>query len=112
MKFLAVLLLCCIVFLSTLSGMVKPLQLVAKKACCQRIAGKKVCHQKNAKSDDGCNKPGCVMLLTCNICGFLTEQALSIHPGYLPFNQKPVSLYKIGELSAYHKSDWKPPKAC
>jgi hypothetical protein len=28
------------------------------------------------------------------------------------FIEKPISLYMIGDLSAYHASDWKPPKAC
>ncbi len=112
MKFTAVLLLCSLLFLSTFSGMVKPVRLVAGKTCCKRSAGKKVCHEKKAKNDDGCTKPGCVTLLTCSICGFLTEQPLNIQPGYLPFHLKPVSLYKIGKLSAYHKADWKPPKVC
>jgi hypothetical protein len=112
MKFLAVLMLCSIVFLSTFSGIVKPAQLTAKKTCCQRIAGKKGCHEKKTMNGDGCTKPGCATLLTCSICGFLTEQPLSIHPGCLPFHLKPVSLYKIGKLSAYHKADWKPPKTC
>lgn len=112
MKFLAVLLLCCIVFLSAFSGTVKPVRSVPNKTCCKRVAGKKVCQEKKAKNDDGCTKPGCATLLTCGICGFLTEQALTLHPGYLPFNLKTVSLYKFGKLSAYHKADWKPPKAC
>jgi len=112
MKYLAVLLLCCIVFLSAFSGTVKPVRSAANKTCCKRVAGKKVCHEKKAKNDDGCTKPGCATLLTCSICGFLTEQVLTLHPGYLPFNLRTVSPYKIGKLSAYHKADWKPPKAC
>ena len=111
MKFLAILLLCSIVILSAFSGTVKPAQLTAKKTCCQRIPGKKLCHKKKV-NEDGCTKPGCATLLTCSICGFLTEQPLSIQPGYLPFNLKPVSVYKIGKLSAYYKADWKPPKNC
>ena len=112
MKYLAVLLLCCMVFVSAFSGTVKRVQLNTNKTCCKRVAGKKVCHDKKAKNDDGCAKPGCATLLTCSICGFLTEQPLTVHPGHSPIHLKPVSLYKIGKLSAYHKADWKPPKAC
>jgi hypothetical protein len=112
MKFTAVLLLCSIVFVSAFSGMVKSVQLKANKTYCKRVDGKKVCREKKAKNDDGCTKPGCATLLTCSICGFLTEQPLTLHPGYFPFKLKTVSLYKIGKLSAYHKADWKPPKAC
>jgi hypothetical protein len=112
MKFTAILLLCFIVFLSSFSGMFKPVRLIAGKTCCKRIAGKKVCHEKKAKNDDACTKPGCATLLTCSICGFIAEQRLSVIPGYLRFDLKPVSFYKIGKLSAYHKADWKPPEAC
>jgi len=112
MKFTAVLLLCCMVFVSAFSGMVKPVRSAVSKTCCKRVAGKKVCHDKKSKSEEGCTKPGCATLLTCSICGFLTEQPLILHPGYSPFNLETVSLYKIGKLSAYHKADWKPPKAC
>nr|WP_294945848.1 hypothetical protein [uncultured Mucilaginibacter sp.] len=112
MKFLAVLLLCCIVFLSAFSGIDKPAQLKANKTCCKRMPGKMGCHNKKAKKDNGCTKPGCAAMLSCSICGFFTEQPLTLQPGYLPFSPKTVALYKIGKLSAYHKADWKPPKAC
>lgn len=113
MKFVAVLLSVCILFLST-TGMVKPVEAIAKKMCCHKMANmsaqmKKMQHQPNKK---GCEDQGCAMLFSCTICCCIIVEPVRLQPHYAAYYEKPVPLYKIGDLSAYHPSDWKPPKAC
>jgi hypothetical protein len=50
------------------------------------------------------------MLLTCGICGFLTEEPVTVKPVFFTSIQKPVLNYKMGNLPGYSTSDWKPPK--
>jgi hypothetical protein len=109
MKFLSVLLLACMLFLS-FAGI--------NKAVCKR-AVKDNCHKKTACSDhkakkqnDGCEKQGCTSLFACSNCGFLPVAALYIRPGFFHFLPKPVPLEIIGNLSGYQNPDWKPPKPC
>jgi len=113
MKFLALLLIGCILFISSFSGMVSVSRVNAKVDCCKKNAGKDACHHKPVKDEaGGCEKPGCAMLFTCSICGFIPVGSLML-PSNLSFQLKqPVPLYKTGNLSDYHKADWKPPKAC
>jgi hypothetical protein len=112
MKFLAILLSVCILFFS-FSGTVKPIQPSAKKICCHKMAGKPACqNQQKPTQKDDCTNEGCTMLFSCSLCGFLIVEPLTISPNISYQISKPVSLYKIGELSAYHPSDWKPPQAC
>jgi len=84
-----------------------------KKEACHQMAGMSACHQqKNKEQQKDCANEGCTMLFSCQLCGFLIVESTSISPVFLPYPVKPVSLYKIGHLSAYHASNWKPPKAC
>lgn len=111
MKFLAVLLVTCIVFLSSSSGMQNTVQLPAVKMCCENAAAKDACHKSNNESKkDNCGKEGCPMLLNCSICGFLMVPTLAMAPKFSCQTSKPISHYKIGDLSAYHANNWKPPK--
>jgi hypothetical protein len=113
MKFLSALLVACLLFLSSFSGMVKTVVLADKMDCCKKAAGKSLCHHKPTKDQSGgCEKPSCAMLFSCSMCGFIPVPQLRLEVSYSLLLQKPVPLYKIGDLSAYHKADWKPPKAC
>jgi hypothetical protein len=113
MKFLAVLLIGCIVFLSSFSGMVNTSPVAAKMDCCKKAAGKAACHHKPAKNEaGGCEKPGCAMLFSCSICGFIPVGTLTMPSNFSLSVEKPAPLYKTSDLSAYHKADWKPPKTC
>lgn len=112
MKFLAVLLSACILFLS-FSGMITPVQPPAKKICCDQMTGKSACHQhKKQDPKKDCEDQGCTMMFSCSVCGFLIVEPLRIQANFSTYLPKPVSLYKIGDLTAYHSPDWKPPKAC
>ena len=113
MKFIAVILIGCMLFLSSFPERVEGAPVAAKMDCCKKAAGTSACHHKPEKSQaSGCEKPGCAMLFSCSICGFIPVSQLRVQANYAIILQQPVPLYKIGDLSAYHKADWKPPKAC
>ncbi|MCJ8210713.1 hypothetical protein MUY27_13430 [Mucilaginibacter sp. RS28] len=114
MKLLSVILIACMFFLTAFSGLERAEAMPVKKLhqCCKKMAGKVACHHQDNKADSGCDKPACTMMFSCSLCGFIVTEPvrITITPAYaLP---KPVSLYKMGDLSAYHASNWKPPRTC
>ncbi len=114
MKFLAVLMSVCILFLST-TGMTKPAeQLPVKQICCSKMAGMHPGAMKKMqeKHQQGCDKQGCTMMFSCTLCGFIIIQPLRVQPYFIIYYEKPNSFYRIGDPSAYHVSSWKPPKVC
>lgn len=116
MKFLSVFLVGLMLFLS-FNGTARPGMAPAEKPmCCNKMhtkTGKPACHdQKSENQANNCNKQGCSMMLTCSICGFLAVEKVQIQPSMPNYIPQPVPLYKIGDITAYHTSDWKPPKAC
>lgn len=113
MKFLAVLLLACIVLLSAFPGMVKPAEMPVKDPCAAEMQDKDACHEHpKPDSKKDCGKEGCNVMLSCSICGYLVVEPLIFNPVILTYAQKSVSFYKMGALSGYHAADWKPPKSC
>lgn len=108
MKFLAVLLIGAILLLSS-QFEVKAVAPAVKNACCKHMAGK-ACHQKSAQKDD-CSKPGCNMMFTCSICGFLTVEPLRIEPAMATQIEQLAPTYKTGHLQAWCTANWKPPQA-
>jgi hypothetical protein len=113
MKFVAVLLSVCILFLAT-TEMIKPAEPSVQKMCCHKMAGMSVLQKKKNQDghNKGCENQGCTLLFSCTLCGFIVIEPIKFQPHFAIHTEKPVSLYKIGDLSAYHPSDWKPPKAC
>jgi len=110
MKFLATLLICCIVLLSSFSGMVKPVSSMPETDCCAKTA-KKHCEKSHKKTvKDTCEKQGCNMMLTCSICGFLMVEPTRVNAASVLFIENPIPTYKSGNSAAYLPSDWKPPK--
>lgn len=112
MRFLSVLLMACILFLSAFSGIQKPLPNTTKTDCCEQMKGNTACHhnKKGTTPDGDRGKPCCTMLFTCSMCCFLIVDPVAIKPGFATVIPKPAALYKIGDLAAYPSSDWKPPK--
>jgi len=106
MKFLAFLLVACVVFLSSFSGMAKTVQPAAVKMCCH----------KSTKNNGGgcdknnCNNEACTMMLSCGICGFLVVEPLTIKPIIAKHIDKSFCTYNTGDIAAYHPDNWKPPK--
>lgn len=107
MKFLAILLLACIISLSALSGMVNTAVPIAEKMCCNKS------HKKDACGGDknNCSKECCTMMLTCGICRFLVVEPLTIKPILAKHIDKLFSPYNTGDIASYHPDNWKPPKA-
>ena len=113
MKFSAVLLIVCILFLSSFSGMVSASIVKAKIDCCKKLAGNDACHRNSSKKQaSGCEKPGCAMLFSCSICGFIPVGTLRLESNFSFLPKQPVPLNRTPNLSDYQKADWKPPKIC
>jgi len=95
--------------------MIKPSeQPSVKKICCHKMAGISAAQMKKMKEEHsrkGCEKQNCNMMFSCTLCGFIVIDILRLQPHHTNYAEKPISLYRIGNLSAYHPSDWKPPKA-
>ncbi|MES2378102.1 MAG: hypothetical protein V4553_16050 [Bacteroidota bacterium] len=111
MKFLAVLQIVCILFLSAFQGTAKPI--VAQTVqfdCCKKVDAKSTCHHKKSDKKNDCDTRTCNMLLTCGICGFLAIEPLTVKPASFTSIDQPVQLYKIGNATGYPSADWKPPK--
>ena len=68
--------------------------------------------QKEQTPVEGCTKQGCTMMFSCVFCGFIVIEPLTIKPGPSTYIEQSVFLYKIGSLSAFNITDWKPPKTC
>jgi hypothetical protein len=107
MKFLAILQIVCILFLSSYTGKVMARVQPVKLDCCKKQT--KTCERVPEKKDD-CSNGNCSMLLTCGICGFLAIEPLTVKPASFISIDQPVQLYKIGNAAGYLPADWKPPQ--
>jgi hypothetical protein len=112
MKFLASLLIVCIVLLSAFAGSVKPLQLAEKTDCCAKADKNAHCPKTPEKKhqEDNCEKYGCNMMLTCSICGFLVIEPVRVNAALGTLVEKAVPTYQYGNSAVYFAKDWKPPK--
>lgn len=106
MRFLAILQIVCILFLSSYSGQAKTLVRTEKMDCCKKLSKATNCK----KEKDDCTDGKCTMLLTCGICGFLTVEPTRVKAATFVILQEPVISYHIGNAAGYFPSDWKPPK--
>lgn len=112
MRLLSVVLLVCIVFLSSLGGMIKPVQAQAMD-CCKKMA-KQACHhhpEKKQKHND-CEDLTCPMMLSCTVCGFVITETLMVQVPKGRSIEKPVAQYIQGDLATYNPDNWKPPRVC
>lgn len=109
MKFLAILQIVCILFLSAYSTKTKTAVHTAKFACCEKFGKTEKC-PKSGQKQDNCDGQACSMLLTCGICGFLTVEPVTVKPATFIIIKNPVTTYKAGNPAGYFPSDWKPPK--
>jgi hypothetical protein len=112
MKFLASLLIVCIVLLSAFAGTVKPLQVAEKADCCAKTKKNTHCPKAPEKKhqEGNCEKQGCNMLLTCSICGFLAVEPVRVDTALTDMIEKTVPTYQYRNLAVYLAEDWKPPK--
>jgi len=113
MKSLAILLSAYILFLGA-AGAMKPVNQPGKHACCRKMAGMAAAQMKKMQQQHkkDCESQNCPLMFSCTLCGFILAEPLKLESTVPTYIEKPISLYTIGDLSAYHPSDWKPPKAC
>src|ERR1700744_1784746 len=112
MRFLAVLLLFCICFLSVFPQPEKDAIAVSKGDCCKKDMKRACGHESGKQQDNSCNTPYCTAIFSCSLCGFIVQQPLSIGRVFAKLLSKPVSRYNTGSPTSYHEDDWKPPKVC
>jgi hypothetical protein len=110
MKPLALFMAVCILFLSSFSGMVNSVIPNAKKGCCHKMAVMQSCKHQKKQAPKDCNGMSCTMMFSCSLCGFLVVEPVSVEPGLFFNVEKPVTPYKMGNLSDYHNPGWQPPK--
>lgn len=110
MKYIAVFLASCILFLSPASGMATNLHHKVSASCCKASSPKNHCgDQKNIPCNDGA-KGTCNTMLSCSTCGFLTAPTLAVLPVITNLNNQITHLFVTGELSDYQDNDWNPPQ--
>jgi hypothetical protein len=105
-KVTALFLIICMVF-SVFTAKAGGMHMFAAKSCCHDMMKNQPCgHQQ--KND--CGQGMCTSMLSCNSCGFLKADAVSVTP-VVPTQKEPsVTLHHLGSLSAYSLSCWRPPK--
>jgi hypothetical protein len=105
MKFVALILASCIIFLSSFAGMDNNIQ---KDKCCLKHS--KCCYEHKGNNQKGCQTGMCTMMLSCSICGFLIVQPLSVSPKTTFLNNHLFFTYQAGLLSNYSPVGWHPPQ--
>lgn len=108
MKFLAILQIVCLMFLSAYIP-AKAETHNMKQDCCNRMKKAGAC-KSDKKAGDDCNSQRCNLMLTCSICGFLIQQPVKLQAAAFITLKSPLSKYQMGDATGYSTSDWKPPK--
>lgn len=110
MKYLAVFLTLCILFLSSVSGMANTLHTKASTSYCKQSAQKDCCKQQKQHSDNNCAKGTCNAMLSCGTCSFTIISSVSLSPAITDLKDRAARPFAVGELSDYQNNDWNPPK--
>jgi hypothetical protein len=110
MKILALFIVVVIISLSSFSGTMVTVQPIAKKASCTKSAGMLGCkHHKKQSATNDCGST-CALIFSCGMCGFLAIEPVQVKARTFYQIEKPVTHYKIGNLSEYHPTGWQPPE--
>lgn len=110
MKYIAVFLMSCILFLSPISGMANTLHPEVSAPCCKENMHKDCCKHEKHNPDNNCPKGTCNAMLSCGTCGFTIIPFVSLSPAITDLNDQVTHPFAIGELSDYQDNDWNPPK--
>lgn len=113
MRILSVVLLACIVLLSSFGDMAKPAAPAVVMDCCKKENTS--CHKapsQKKKNNDGCKEPGCTMMFSCQLCGFIVQDTIMLKAVQAYSLPKPVTPYIISAITGYKADNWKPPKNC
>ena len=110
MKILALFMVVVIISLSSFSWTVTTVQPNAKKKACSKSAGMQGCkhHKKQSETKDFGST--CALIFSCGMCGFLAIEPVQVKACTFYQIEKPVTPYKIGNLSEYHQTGWQPPE--
>jgi hypothetical protein len=109
MKILALFMVIVIISLYSFSGTVITAQPIAKKTCCAKSGRVQGCkHQKKQGATNDCGST--CALFSCNMCCFLIIEPVRVEDNVFYHIEKPVTPYKIGNLSEYHPTGWQPPE--
>lgn len=111
MKIIAVFMIVCLTFLSSLLGIANAMQPIKDNCCycCYNNNQSKSCRHQNSTSND-CNNSRCNVMLSCNNCGFITEEPLTLSASITNYKEIRKSLYNSGDITDYINSCWRPPK--
>jgi hypothetical protein len=109
MKLLATTVIMCILFLSSFGGVISMRNSAAKMPCGKSACMKACKHDKKPTANDNCNGTSCPMMFSCSICGFMPVTPVGLKT-FFHHIEKPVTPYKIGNLSEYHPTGWQPPE--
>jgi hypothetical protein len=106
-KVTALFLVICMVLVSVFTGRANVAHVPVTKSCCHKMMQKQPC-QHQQKND--CGQGMCVNMLSCNSCGFLKVDPVSVAPIVPTLKETSMPAYQLGSLSAYSLSSWRPPK--
>jgi len=83
----------------------------AVKMPCGKATCEQMCkHNKKQAPVSGCTGTSCPMMFSCSICGFLPVAPGAALKTVFYLVDKPVTPYKMGDLSEYHAPGWQPPE--
>ncbi|HXI01466.1 MAG TPA: hypothetical protein VNI52_14450 [Sphingobacteriaceae bacterium] len=110
MKFIAIFVSSCILFLTASAGIPATLYAHQKENCCQKQAVNKNCDRNQQdNANDNCAKGICNPFFSCSGCGLLKEPNVIVKSVF-SFMKKEIPASNTGIPSDYSKTDWHPPK--
>ena len=111
MKYIAVFLATCILFLSPVPGSASGLHHEVSAFSCKKGLTKDHCgDQKNIPCND-CAKGACNAMMSCSTCGFVMSSSIVVSPAMIDLSSQITHPLSTGKLSEYQDKDWNPPKA-
>jgi hypothetical protein len=106
-KVTALFLVICMVFVSVFTAKADSMRMAAN--CCHKMTKSLPCdHHPQQKNN--CGQGMCTSMLSCNTCGFLGAEPVSITVVVPVLKEAAVTSHSSGSLSAYSSSSWRPPK--
>lgn len=109
MKPIALLLVACILLLSSPQGNGANMRSISVSGCCKQEScrhGKQKTTQNN-----GCDSKACNRMASCSQCGFIISEQLLFQDIFTLGNVKSMPPATIGVVSGYTQTGWHPPKA-
>ncbi|MGF1925827.1 MAG: hypothetical protein ACQUHE_16755 [Bacteroidia bacterium] len=106
-KPIALLLVACILMLSSLQGNGANMRSSSVSDCCKEGFCK---HGKQTNQNNGCDGKACSRMVSCSQCGFIISEQLLFQDIITLSNGKSIPLATIGVVTGYTQIGWHPPK--